>query len=147
MKREIIWMLLLVIGTLSNLVYSCKGEVDRSQLQQFIYVNNSNYTILINKYINNNIKNEYLISKNDSLIQEIDLGFGSTENLIIYSDSVNVVFENSKILRFKLNDNVNRNLLKMESYESYRKNDVIVNKYIFTNTDYQKAEDCTGNCK
>ena len=112
MKREIIWMQLLLIGILSSLI-SCT-ETDDSYYEEYVFMNNSNHEIVIEAYTKNDddyLKNTYSISKDSSFVQEIEILFGSKTGIVALSDSVEIFFDNTKYNWFLPNSESEYNVL------------------------------------
>ena len=66
--------------------------------------------------------------------------------LLLYSDSIKIIFDNSKFLEFNSDTNSNLNILKQENYNSENTNDEYNYEYSFSELDYNNAENCNGNC-
>lgn len=117
MVQKIIWMLLLLIGILSSF-QSCI-KTDNAFIEKYNFVNKTVYQIDIEAF--NRIDNGYYIStynipKDSSLFQVIDLDSGSKTGIIAHSDSVSIIFGNTKILSFLPNTESPFNILNRNNY-------------------------------
>lgn len=143
MQQKTSWKLLLIIGMVSNMLHSCsKGEIDRVYLHKFIFVNINNQEIVIAQYKsgekhNNNNNN---ISAGDSIIQTVDLFAGDISDIIPFSDSIEIVFNEQKALKFFPNSIVQHNILNLEEYDSLNLTDELKEyHYLVTDEDYDNA--------
>ncbi|WP_162633184.1 hypothetical protein [Echinicola strongylocentroti] len=140
MRRRFIWIRVLIIGLVSNLFLSCiKQDVDKRQVQQYIFNNLTEHLISIEMYQGNDVYN-FELPKRDSLVQEIELVFGSSEGLILYADSIKIEFDDLKEIKYLPSDESYRNLLHLQSYDNKKIGDVLITRYSFLEEDYQNAE-------
>ncbi len=142
MKREIIWMQLLLIGILSSLI-SCT-ETDDSYYEEYVFMNNSNHEIVIEAYTKNDddyLKNTYSISKDSSFVQEIEILFGSKTGIVALSDSVEIFFDNTKYNWFLPNSESEYNVLDRNNYLMDKLSDNHVKyTYVFSDNDHNNAD-------
>ena len=144
MQQKIIWIIVLTFGILISL-QSCKKNIDRVSIEEFYYVNNSDYNIVINAFNNTDngyIDNTYNLPVNGGFSQDIDLISGSKTGIVALCDSVSVKFGNTKIVHYLPNTVSFFNILNHNNYEHLKKDE---NRdsytYIFTNDDYENAID------
>ncbi|AWW30393.1 hypothetical protein DN752_09815 [Echinicola strongylocentroti] len=90
-------------------------------------------------YQGNDVYN-FELPKRDSLVQEIELVFGSSEGLILYADSIKIEFDDLKEIKYLPSDESYRNLLHLQSYDNKKIGDVLITRYSFLEEDYQNAE-------
>ncbi len=137
MKQRTIWILLLAIGVLSSL-QSCSKIEEKPVYEEYNFVNNSGSDISIKSYFES-IENNFIISKGDSIMQKVELVFGSCSDIIFFSDSVIVKFGDNKKTKFTRDINSPHNLLKRDNYsETLKSSNYRVYKYTFTNKDLGK---------
>lgn len=144
MEQKTIWIIVLIFGILISF-HSCKEKTDEVSIEEFYYINNSDYDIVINAFNNTdngNIDNTFNILTNSDFSQEIDIMFGSKTGIVALCDSVSVIFGNNRIVHFIPNTESSFNILIHDNYE-YLKKDENRNSYtyIFTNDDYENAID------
>lgn len=143
MKREIIWMQLLLIGILSSLS-SCTEKTDNSYFEEYVFINNSNHEIVIEAYTKNDddyFKNTYSITKNSSFVQEIEIMFGSKTGIVALSDSVEIFFNSTKYNWFLPNSESEYNVLDRNNYLMDKLSDNHVKyTYFFSDNDYNNAD-------
>lgn len=150
---------LLIFGILSNLfLISCdEGEVERIIRRAYNYNNSTLHTLKILEWKQGN-QTVFTIRSNETLNYKITLGTGgvckidgaiseSSECLLIHSDSIKVIFDNSKFLFYERDNNSSMNILKQENYNYMKVNNEHIYSYNFTELDYESAEDCNGNCE
>ena len=160
MKHRIMYKTLLIFGIFSNfLLLNCdEGEVERIYTETYNYNNNNTFhTLKLLEWKQGN-QTVFTIQPNKTLNNKIILGTGgecsvneitseSPECLLIYSDSIKVIFNNSRFLKFNRDTNSSMNILKQENYDYEKVNNEHVYTYNFTELDYNNAEDCNGNCE
>lgn len=144
MQQKTIWLTVLIIGILINLL-SCTKTVDKSQYEEFYYINNSNHDISItvfNKIDDSTLVITYNISVNEDLSQEIELMSGSRTGIISMCDSVTVKFGNERISHFIPNADSPYNILNYSNYIFLKKAE---NRnsytYTFTEDDYENSNE------
>lgn len=146
----------LIFGILSNLLIGCSDGESKIITETYNYINSTQYNIRIQEWKQNNT-NEFIIAPQQSLFYKIILGVGSScsingnmsdksDCLLLYSDSIKIIFDNSKFLEFNSDTNSNLNILKQENYNSENTNDEYNYEYSFSELDYNNAENCNGNC-
>lgn len=158
MKHQRMYKTLLIFGILSNLfLISCdEGEVERIIRRAYNYNNSTLHTLKILEWKQGN-QTVFTIRSNETLNYKITLGTGgvckidgaiseSSECLLIHSDSVKVIFDNSKFLEFNKESISNLNILKQENYDYEKINNEHTYTYNFLELHYDNAEDCNGNC-
>ena len=152
MARKTTWMLLLFTGILSSSLFQSCGQeiVEKIFIKSYRYDNQTDYSIVIHKWINN-IEKVYELSQSGQIefknkfngggcfIDEIPQTAFSPDSdcLFINSDSVRIIFEDSKSYWLKPSDNVDVNILKEVNYEYTKKANREDYLYIFTDKDYQ----------
>ena len=142
MKQKTIWLTVSIIGILISLL-SCKKTTDKTQYEEFYYINKSNYDISITvfkKIDDGFLETTYNIAVNEDLSQEIELFAGSTTGMISMCDSVTVLFGNERISHFIPNTVSPFNILNFNNY-LFLKKDKNRNSYTYTFTeeDYENA--------
>ena len=156
MKQKKILKIPLIFGILSNLLIGCSDGESKIITETYNYINSTQYNIRIQEWKQNNM-NEFIIAPQQSLFYKIILGVGSScsingnmsdksDCLLLYSDSIKIIFDNSKFLEFNSDTNSNLNILKQENYNSENTNDEYNYEYSFSELDYNNAENCNGNC-
>ena len=143
MVQKTIWMLLLVTGILSSL-YSCKERIENVHIDDYYYVNNTNYNMRIesfNKIDNEFKKHTYSLSKGSSFFQQIEFMSGSTTGIIALSDSVFLSFEDIKTISFLPSTQTSTfNILNINNYKFNKKSDNHFEyTYVFIDNDFQNA--------
>ena len=149
---------LLIFGILSNLfLISCgEGEIEHITRRAYNYNNSTLHTLKIQEWKQGN-QTVFTIRSNEALNYKITLGTGgvckingaiseSSDCLLIHSDSIKVIFDNSKFIFFERDKNSSMNILKRENYDYEKVNNEQVYSYSFTESDYENAEPCNGNC-
>ena len=147
-------MIVLIIGILISLVYSCdKGEIDKLYTKNYTYANETNYSIKIEDW-KGGISKSYNLESSKQIVFKIELGIGGTcmvnnlessesNCLLVMSDSLKVIFDNTKTLTFFQQDDTDTrdvNILRESNY-SYEKNGQVEDfRYAFTQKDYNLAE-------
>ncbi|HIP48528.1 MAG TPA: hypothetical protein EYG92_06130 [Lutibacter sp.] len=144
MQQKIIWIVVLTFGILISF-QSCKKNTDGVSIEEFYYINNSDYDIVINAFNNTDsgyIGNTYNLPVNGDFSQEIESMFGSKTGVVALCDSVSVVFGSNRIEHFLPNTESFFNILNHNNYEYFKK-DKNHNSYTysFTNDDYENAID------
>lgn len=156
MKQKKILKIPLIFGILSNLLIGCSDGESKIITETYNYINSTQYNIRIQEWKQNNM-NEFIIAPQQSLFYKIILGVGSScsingnmsdksDCLLLYSDSIKIIFDNSKFLEFNSDTNSNLNILKQENCNSENTNDEYNYEYSFSELDYNNAENCNGNC-
>lgn len=159
MKHQIMYKTALIFGIISNLFFvSCnQGEVEYITKEVYSYNNSTNTSIIIKEWKQNSLS-IFTLGQNETLVNSVILGTGgecsingnisnNSECLLIYSDSLKVIFNNSKVLEFNRDINSNLNILKQENYNYNKINNKRIYTYNFSELDYESAEDCNGNCE
>lgn len=142
------WMKHLIFGIISSIIfYSCTESTDSNDIAIYTFSNESEYSISIGKWRNGSVE-IFSLPVGNSIVQEINLGFGSSYDLISDADSLHIIFNNNKILVLndKINDFRSVNILRLDNYEKAIDNNKYYYNYTFSNIDYENAEDCNGNC-
>jgi len=143
MKQKIIWMQLLLIGILSSLS-SCTKESDNSYYEKYVFINNSKHAIVIESYTRideDYVKNINSIPIDSSLVQEIEILFGSKTGIVALSDSVEIFFDSTKYNWFLPNSKSEYNVLDRDNYLMDKLSDNHVKyTYVFTENDYNNAD-------
>ncbi len=154
MQQKITWMLLLIIGTLSSpLFQSCgQGEVEDITIKSYKYYNQTKYSIVVHKWLNNaetvyelpqsgqiEFKNEF--NGGGCFIDEIQQTAFSPDSdcLLINADSLRIIFDDSKSYWLKHSDNVDVNILKEGNYDYTKQGNREDYLYNFTDKDYQNS--------
>lgn len=144
MKHPQNWTIPLAIGVVSNLLIlltSCsKGIDEKPTYEKFTYVNKSNHYIQIEKYKNNQTEH-FQINVEDSLVQEIELIFGSAHRKLVNADSVRIVFDEKTFLLFNKEDTRDINILNRQNYAFNSLGNTKNFRYVFSEKDYENAED------
>jgi hypothetical protein len=112
--------LLLIIGLISALfVVSCKETVDEASYAHYKYVNNTPKNININAYREGRLQT-YNLTSGETLIVTVDLFIGPKMNdiVLVQSDSVNLIYDNSIIKSWLIETQSIRNPLKIANYEN-----------------------------
>lgn len=141
MKQKKILKIPLIFGILSNLLIGCSDGESKIITETYNYINPTQYNIRIQEWKQNNT-NEFIIAPQQSLFYKIILGVGSScsingnmsdksDCLLLYSDSIKIIFDNSKFLEFNSDTNSNLNILKQENYNSENTNDEYNYEYSF----------------
>lgn len=151
MKQKQNYMIVLIIGIIISLIYKCdKGEIDKLHTKNYTYANETNFSIKIEDW-KSGINKSYNLESSKQIVFQIELGTGGTctvDNvessesncLLVMSDSLKVIFNNTKMLVLKQNDTRDVNILKEVNYR-YEKNGQVENfRYAFTQKDYSLAE-------
>lgn len=158
MKHQMRYKILLIFGIFSNFFVSCdEGEVDKIFIENYSYINTTEHLIRIQEWKNGNLTEHSILTK-DILLNSITLGMESkcsingnvsdnSDCLLIYSDSIRVIFNNLRFLEYKRNTNSNLNILKTDNYITDKINNVTNYKYNFTELDFNNSEPCNGNCE
>lgn len=155
MKLKKILKIPLIFGILSNLLIGCSDGESKIITETYNYINSTQYNIRIQEWKQNNM-NEFIIAPQQSLFYKIILGVGSScsingnmsdnsDCLLLHSDRVKIIFDNSKFLEFNSDTNSNLNILKKENYNSENTNDEYNYEYIFSELDYNNAQNYNGN--
>lgn len=157
MKVKKISKIPLIFGILSSLIMGC-GDSGESKIitETFNYANSTQYIIRIQEWKQNTM-NEFTIPPQQNLFFKIMLGVGSScsingnasgnsDCLLLYADSVKIIFDNTKFIQFDRNTNSNLNILKKENYSSENSNDKYNYEYSFSELHYNLAQDCNGSC-
>jgi len=142
MEQKITWMRLLFIGMLSSLL-SCKSETDGVRYEEYRLINNTNYTLYIESFTridDDFINTPKIINPNDSLLQEIELFFGSKTGIVSLSDSVHVNYDSLRYINLTPLTDTKFNILDFGNYEqkiiSAKRTRYI---YRFTDDDFNNA--------
>ncbi len=99
------WLKHLIFGIISTIIfYSCTESTDSNDIAIYTFSNESEYAISIGKWRNGSVE-MFNLPVGNSIVQEINLGFGNSSDLIADADSLHIVFNNNKIL--VLNDKNN----------------------------------------
>ena len=154
MERRIIWMLFLIIGILSSSLFqSCgPGEVEYRHTKSYKYNNQTEYSIVIHKWLNN-AEAVYALSQSGQIEfkKEFDSGscfideipqigyYPGLGCLLIRADSIEIVFDNSKSYWLKPSDNIEVNILKEVNYDYTKQRNREDYLYNFTDKDYQNS--------
>ena len=143
MVQKIIWMLLLVTGILSSF-YSCKESIDNVHIDDYYFVNNTNYSMRIESFtkIDNEFrKHTYNLNKDSCFFQQLEFMSGSTTGIIALSDSIFLSFEDIKAISFlPSNQTSTFNILNINNYKFNKKSDNHFEyTYVFTENDFQNA--------
>jgi hypothetical protein len=143
MQQKHIWMLLLVAGILSS-QYSCK-EKDPLVYETFKFFNNSDHPITLKAYyfdVENWNKFVDSIQIGGELIQETEMIFGSRTDAFSLADSVQVIFNNTKMSTFVASVYTSEfTILSLRNYSIKEQSDERnVYSYIFTQEDYLNAK-------
>ena len=151
MIRKIALTIVLLSGILSSLV-SCGEEiVEKIYHNEYHYINNSEKEIIINAFYNRVdtiFKSKHSIALDGVMLQKIELSSGDTTGIIVTSDSVSIVFGNKRLSNFNQSVESTFNILHLNNYNFFNKevnNDIYT--YTFTESDYENAEDCDGDCE
>ena len=143
MEQKIIWMQLLLIGILSSFQSCDKGEVDKAYYEEFYFINNSNYELTIeafNKTDDDYVKNIYILKKDSTFHQKLELNFGSITGVVAYSDSAVVNFGDSIKAIFLPDTQSYFNILDKSNYTVNKKSENHHEyRFVFTNDDYDNA--------
>ena len=141
--KKIIWMQLLLIGTLSSFQSCNKGGEDKVYYEEYHLTNKSDYEIVIksfNKTDDGYEKTNFSINRDGSVYQMVELNFGSTTGIIAYADSVVLQFGNDKHISFNPDIQSAYNILDRKNYSETKKSENKTEyRYTFTNEDYDNA--------
>ncbi|MGC6479425.1 MAG: hypothetical protein ACON42_03500 [Flavobacteriaceae bacterium] len=153
------YMTVLITGILSSLAgCACgNGEIDDTTEYTYQYKNHTSHPLSIFAWQQGN-PSVYSIQPNETLNYTIALGFGAdcsvngnpSENphcLLIHSDSIKIIFDSSRFLRFDTNTPSPLNILKFENYSYEKVAKMHIYRYNFSDIDYNSAEDCYENCE
>ena len=159
MKHHIMYKILLTFGILSNfLIFSCgQGEVEDIYTEIFNYQNNTNFLIEIQES-KNGVVSKFNIQPTESLNYKIQVGTGgncsingivnsNSECLLWYSDYIKIILNSTRHLEFTRESISDFNLLNLDNYEVETINNERIYSYNFTESDYENAEDCDGDCE
>jgi len=153
MKQEKIWMPFLIIGiSIVFLNISCrKDTMEQLKSVSYIYRNESNTDLVMRVYNNSNdLIKSFVIPSNSEIISNTTISEGGPSLFYFDSDinnigySIIVEFETNKCLYFSKNNNDKIFIVSM--YNNYTEELLKLNeyslKYIFTEEEYNRAEDC-----
>ncbi len=138
----------LIFGIISSIIFcSCTESTDSNDIAIYTFSNESEYSISIGKWRNGSVE-KFELPVGNSIVQEINLGFGNSSDLISDADSLHIVFNNNKILVLndKINDFRTINILRLDNYEKARDMNKYYYNYTFSKIDYENAKDCNGSC-
>lgn len=153
MLQKMNWMRCLLIGIsifIGLFLNSCdKGEVDHVVKLDYYYINKTNVPIRIKTFeFEENgfdLKKDYKINENDTLYIPINTegppNIEVTDILqpVLFSDSTVVIYNQIKCEIVGVNTGVNN----IENYNSTEiENNYFQLEYVFTNEQFQNAEDC-----
>jgi len=138
MKMMINWKKLLIFGVTNitiNLLTSCEiqdgGSCTDPTYKETNY-NKSDYALKIKVWLND--QESFITLKNGNFeVNDI--------NLISFSDSLLIIFDNKKKVSYRNEINV------LDPNERYTEECTLFSTYIFTNENYENAEDCNGDCE
>ena len=131
--------------------------VEHVAIKNYKYDNQTEYSIVIHKWRNNN-EFEYELLPGTQIRFKAELTGTSSSCyiddvrergycLLIIADSVEIIFDNSKSYLLKSLENFSVNILNRENYEYDRQGIQEYYSYQFTDEDYNHAEDCNGKCE
>lgn len=112
--------LLLVIGLISALfLVSCKETVDEASFAHYKYTNSTLKNININAYRVGRL-HTYNLTSGETLIVTVDLFIGPKNNdiVLVQSDSVNLLYDDSILKSWLPENQSNRNPLIIANYEN-----------------------------
>ncbi|WP_146941483.1 hypothetical protein [Chryseobacterium hagamense] len=130
------------------LALSCGREIiDYRIINKYSYINESSTDMDIYSYYQGK-KTKHVISKGNTYSQELDLNFGSVDDIIFYADSVKIVYEQNRFKIWKATDNNSRNILmRDENYtKTAEKENFEAFQFTFTIQDGTQTSSCNGNC-
>ncbi len=131
-----------------SLAASCGREIiDYRIINKYNYTNGSNADIDLYSYSQGK-KTRHIISKGNTYSQELDVNFGSVEDIIFYADSVKIVYGQNRFKVWKATDNNSRNILmRDENYiKTVEKENYEEFQFTFTTQDADQTTPCNGNC-
>jgi hypothetical protein len=120
---------------------SCEKKIDKPYFENSTYKNLSSFDIKISVF-RDIFKTEYIISDNDSLVQQIDLDLGSllSDGTIMEADSITILFDEVRTSRFSRIDTSKFNIIDLDNFELVRKEkNASFYRYTFTIDDYNYA--------
>ena len=149
----------LILGiAITFLLVSCGKALDGEGAvkYKYIYQNDSGHNLKIIRFFEG-LENGNLVTKKDSVFiinnntyaeeNIIKLPLGSTnDSLMIQADSLHLVYDTNRILRLyalnSQNGNYQYSILDLANYQTIASgtNDIKINKYTFTNADYNEAQ-------
>ena len=159
MRRNQHYTIVLIIGILSSLAFRCgEPEIDENFTKRYTYTNETNYSIRIEDWQEGN-RDSYLLEPSKQIVFQVELGIGGNcmvdgieidtsdlNCLLVTSDSLKIVFDDSKSMIFKQSDPGDVNILNEKNYTYEKKGQLENFWYAFTQKDYDKAKDCDGHC-
>ena len=158
MGQKTIWLLLLAIGILnSSILQSCRQEliVEKVIIRTYKYVNNTGHSITIKKWQLNDFMIAYDLPSSNEIKFKVEFPFGdcsiddgkrvtsfnaNSNCLLIISDSLKIIFDDSKSYSLKPDNNIKINILKEENYEHAKEGNIEDFSYYFTSKDYENAK-------
>jgi len=150
MEQKTIYMKLLIIGMLSSLFISCNNTIEKTYFDTYVYTNNSSHSILIEKYANES-KITYELPKLKTINFKLELNSGdcNIDNnqmtsvlggcLLIFADSLKIIFDNDKSILLKPKDTRDINIFNEGNYENATVGNKSTHNYIFSEKDYLEA--------
>ncbi len=120
MLQKTVLTLLLFIGLISAFfLISCKETVDEASYAHYKYVNNTLKNININAYREGRLLT-YNLTSGETLTVTVDLFTGPKMDdiVLVQSDSVNLLFDNTIMKRWLPETQSNRNPLIIMNYEN-----------------------------
>lgn len=144
-------MRLLLIGILSSLFISCGNEINEIKyFKTYTYTNNSGHSLHIEKHSNeSNITYElpkletinfsFELNSGNCLINDERQSSVSGGCLLIFADSLKIIFDDNKSILLKPEDMRDINILKEKNYDYSKIGRTENFKYSFTQIDYEQA--------
>ena len=121
------------------LVGACEHSVERT----YVIENQSNHSLEVKFFRSDILTSKIVLNDGDKweTLYSEDMATGVDAARALHADSLTVTFDNMRILYYSFPTTGNRNLLSNDSYiiesdELYR--------YIFTEQDYENAEEIAG---
>jgi len=114
----------------------------------YVLENGTNHEISITFYVSGDVKSEHHLTKRRAMMERIaELKRGGTSAEIAFiADSSVVIIDNVRIMMsngFSVKPSSSRNILDDREY-TIENNELY--RFIFTEEDYNNAEDCGGQC-
>ncbi len=151
------YIILLIFGIFSNFLVCCgEGEIDKIYTDNYSYINTTEHLIRIQAWNNGNLSGYSILPKASILFGTDTFNSGCKINgvrsnnpdcLLIFSDSIRIIFNNSRYLKYKRNTNSKLNILISDNHTIEPIKNGANLKYNFTELDYNNSLACNGNCE
>lgn len=121
---------------------SCKkDETITETTEKWDYINKSGHVMTIEQYFKG-IKLTHALNDNDTLNQVYDKSTSDTTTLILYADSVKLVFDSAKLLVIRKTSTDQTNLMDRKNYVSFisASGQIHYYRYTFSSKEYDLAK-------